>query len=174
MAWKIHLRRRYVLNGILKPKDILVNLNGGRQASVAVFNLEAMILSLVLDDRFMHPDNIADGYDLFTGKSMDLTIIMVKFTQEMHGFLRGIIFVVNILTICHLLLLFLGVNLIWTCMDHYPHCHLLSPYHVSMSTRETNLNFGDHYHSFLIYHTVHHHPKTLPICMIVFRTSMIV
>ena len=53
---------------ILKPKDILVNLNGGRQASVAVFNLEAMILSLVLDDRFMHPDNIADGYDLFTGK----------------------------------------------------------------------------------------------------------
>jgi hypothetical protein len=28
---------------IMKPKDILVNLNGGRQASVAVFNLEAMI-----------------------------------------------------------------------------------------------------------------------------------
>ena len=28
---------------ILKPKDILVNLNGGRQASVAVFNLEAIL-----------------------------------------------------------------------------------------------------------------------------------
>ena len=27
-----------------------------------------MILSLVLDDRFMHLGNIADGYDLFTGK----------------------------------------------------------------------------------------------------------
>ncbi len=44
-----------------------MNLNGGWQASVAVFNLEAMILSLVLDDNIMHPDNIAEGYDLFTG-----------------------------------------------------------------------------------------------------------
>ena len=59
---------RDLLSTLLKPKDILVNLNGERQASVAVFNLEAMILSLVLDDRFMHPGNIADGYDLFTGK----------------------------------------------------------------------------------------------------------
>jgi hypothetical protein len=29
---------------------------------------EAMILSLVLDENLMHPDNIAEGYDIFTGK----------------------------------------------------------------------------------------------------------
>jgi hypothetical protein len=32
-----------------------------------VFNLEAMIISSVLDDKFMNPDNIADRNDLHTG-----------------------------------------------------------------------------------------------------------
>ena len=45
-----------------------MNLKGGGQANVAVFNLEAMILSLVLDENLMHPNNIAEGYDIFTGK----------------------------------------------------------------------------------------------------------
>jgi hypothetical protein len=52
----------------LKPKDILVNLNGGGKANVAVFNLKAMILSLLLDDNLMRPKNIAEGFDIFTGK----------------------------------------------------------------------------------------------------------
>ncbi len=34
-----------------------MNLKGGGQANVAVFNLEAMILSLVLDENLMHPNN---------------------------------------------------------------------------------------------------------------------
>jgi hypothetical protein len=33
-----------------------------------MFNLEAIILSIVLDDKLMHPDNIAEGYDIFIGK----------------------------------------------------------------------------------------------------------
>ncbi len=45
-----------------------MNLKGGGQANVAVFNLDAMILSLVLDENLMHPNNIAEGYDIFTGK----------------------------------------------------------------------------------------------------------
>ncbi len=52
----------------MKPKHFLVNLKGGGQANVAVFNLEVMSLSLVLDENLMHPDIIAEGYDIFTGK----------------------------------------------------------------------------------------------------------
>ena len=134
-----------------------------------------MILSLVLDDRFMHPDNIADGYDLFTGK--------VNGPDNHYGEIHtGDAWIPARIHFCGehpnsmpiALVIFLGINLIWTCMDTYPHCHLLSPCHVSTSNHETKLNFGDLYHSFLIYHTVHHHPKPLPIHMIVFKTSMIV
>jgi hypothetical protein len=53
---------------IFKPKDIIVNLKGGGQSNVAIFNLEAMILSLVLDDNLMHSDNITEEYHIFTGK----------------------------------------------------------------------------------------------------------
>ncbi len=51
----------------IETKGLLVNLKGGGQANVAVFNLEAMILSLVLDENLIHPSNIAEGYDIFTG-----------------------------------------------------------------------------------------------------------
>jgi hypothetical protein len=34
----------------------------------SIFNLEAMILSLVLDENLMHSNNIAEGYCIFTGK----------------------------------------------------------------------------------------------------------
>ena len=37
-------------------------------ASVAVYDLKAMIMSLLTDKRLMNPENIAPGYDLFTGK----------------------------------------------------------------------------------------------------------
>ncbi len=45
----------------------MVPLAIGGNAITAVFNLEAQILSLLLDDSLMHPDNIADQYDIFTG-----------------------------------------------------------------------------------------------------------
>jgi hypothetical protein len=54
----------------LKHKDVEVNLSSGGKASVAVYNLEAMIMSLLTDERLMKPENIAEGYDLFTGKSV--------------------------------------------------------------------------------------------------------
>jgi hypothetical protein len=69
----------------LKPKVILVNLNGGGKANVAVFNLKAMILSLLLDDNLMRPKNIAEGYDIFTGNEVSQMMFMVKSTLVMHG-----------------------------------------------------------------------------------------
>jgi hypothetical protein len=53
----------------LKHKDVVVPGAKDGSNSVTVFSLEAMILSLLLDDSIMHPDNIAEGYDLLTGKS---------------------------------------------------------------------------------------------------------
>jgi hypothetical protein len=76
---------RNLTTEILKPKNIRVNLKGGGQANVAVFNLEAMILSLILDENLMHPNNIAEGYDIFTGKGSDPDVFMVKSTLGMHG-----------------------------------------------------------------------------------------
>jgi hypothetical protein len=40
----------------------------GGQATISVFDLEAMIMSLLTDPTLMQPKNIAHGYDLFTGK----------------------------------------------------------------------------------------------------------
>ena len=54
----------------LKHKDVEVRLSSGGTASVAVYDLEAMIMSLLTDERLMKKENIADGYDLFTGKSV--------------------------------------------------------------------------------------------------------
>jgi hypothetical protein len=53
----------------LQHTDVKVLLAIGGNAITAVFNLEAQILSLLLDDSLMHPDNIADHYDIFTGKA---------------------------------------------------------------------------------------------------------
>ncbi len=51
----------------LKPQDVDVNLTFGGQATISVFYLEMMIMSLLTDPTLMQPKNIAQGYDLFTG-----------------------------------------------------------------------------------------------------------
>ncbi len=48
-----------------------MNLKGGGQANVALFNLEAIILSLVLDENLVHLDNIVEGYNIFTGNGSE-------------------------------------------------------------------------------------------------------
>ncbi len=53
----------------LKHDDVKVPLAVDGNAITAVFNLEAQILSLLLDDSLLHPDNIADEYNIFTGKA---------------------------------------------------------------------------------------------------------
>jgi hypothetical protein len=53
----------------LKHEDVVVNLSSGNAATVSVFNLEAMIMSMLTDDQIMNPNNIAQGYNLFSGKS---------------------------------------------------------------------------------------------------------
>jgi hypothetical protein len=52
----------------LKPQDVDVILTFGGQATISVFDLETMIMSLLTDPTPMQPKNIAHGYDLFTGK----------------------------------------------------------------------------------------------------------
>jgi hypothetical protein len=52
----------------LKPQDVDVNLTFGGQATISIFDLETMIMSLLTDPTLMQPKNIAHGYDLFTGK----------------------------------------------------------------------------------------------------------
>jgi hypothetical protein len=54
----------------MKPKDIVVNLAFGGQATVSIFDLEVMIFSLLNDSSLMQPKNLAQGYDVFTGKSI--------------------------------------------------------------------------------------------------------
>ena len=53
----------------LKPKDIDVELSNKTKATVSVFDLEAMILSIINDETLMRPENMADGYDYLTGRS---------------------------------------------------------------------------------------------------------
>jgi hypothetical protein len=52
----------------LKQKGVVVSLATGGSATVVVFNLEAMIMSLLLDKSIMHPYVIVPGYNLLTGK----------------------------------------------------------------------------------------------------------
>jgi hypothetical protein len=57
----------------LKHEDVNVPLALRGNAITSVFNLEAQILSLLMDESIMQQDNIADGYDIFTGKATDLS-----------------------------------------------------------------------------------------------------
>ena len=52
----------------LKPKHKLVELSDGSKATVSLFHIEFMILSLLTDDSLMKDENLAEGYDIFTGK----------------------------------------------------------------------------------------------------------
>ena len=84
----------------LKHEDVEVNLSSGGVASVAVYDLEAMIMSLLTDKRLMNPENIAPGYDLFTGKSVGDVHHLGEFTRVMHGSPHIKDSVVMICTIC--------------------------------------------------------------------------
>ena len=53
----------------MKPKHVDVELTNGTMATVSVFDIEAMILSLLHDENLMSPENLAPGYDLHTGKA---------------------------------------------------------------------------------------------------------
>jgi hypothetical protein len=52
----------------LKHDDVEVKLSSGGVASVSVFDLEAMITSLLTNKRLMTEENFADGLNIFTGK----------------------------------------------------------------------------------------------------------
>jgi hypothetical protein len=58
----------------LKHEDVKVPLSHGGNAITTVFNLEAQILSLLLDESLLHPDNIANQYNIFTGKATCLNL----------------------------------------------------------------------------------------------------
>ncbi len=51
-----------------KHHDVEVKLSSGGVASVAVFDLEAMIMSLLTNERLMSMENFADGLNVLTSK----------------------------------------------------------------------------------------------------------
>jgi hypothetical protein len=53
----------------LKHEDVNVPLELGGNAIMAVFNLEAQILSLLMDESIRQQVNIANEYNIFTGKT---------------------------------------------------------------------------------------------------------
>ena len=76
----------------LKPTHENILLSDGSHATITIFDIEYMILSLLTDDHLMKDDNLAEGYDLFTGKTDNnhphTTKIMGRFTPGMLGNLR--------------------------------------------------------------------------------------
>jgi hypothetical protein len=52
----------------LKAQDVAVILTFGGQATISVFDLEMVVMSLLTDPTLMQPKNIAHSYDLFTSK----------------------------------------------------------------------------------------------------------
>ncbi len=72
-----HLERN-IDTAKLRPKDIVVDLTFGGQATVSIFDLETMIMSLLSDSRLMQPKNMAPGYDVFTGKSVGCEVRYVE------------------------------------------------------------------------------------------------
>ncbi len=103
----------------LRPKDVVVDLTFGGQATVVIFDLETMIMSLLTDPTLMQPKNIAPGYGIFIRRSvgcqdgrygkihtgdawepahkhfcgnhhpMNMTIALVIFSDESHLDLHG-------------------------------------------------------------------------------------
>ena len=96
----------------LKHKDVEVPLELGGYAVTPVFDLDAQIMSLLLDDSLMHQDNIAEGYDIFTGKKKIVPIyIMERYILVTRGNLRGNISMETITPItCPLHWLYLKMN----------------------------------------------------------------
>ena len=58
----------YIFNtDSFKPTHGSVTLHDGSLATVPVFNIKAMILSILHDSTLMRPENFAEGLDVFTG-----------------------------------------------------------------------------------------------------------
>ena len=70
----------------LRPKDVTVKLTCDRTATVVVFDIEAMIMSLLQDEHLMKPENLAPDYD-YTQASprQPTTPFMERCIQGMTG-----------------------------------------------------------------------------------------
>ena len=51
----------------LTPKHVPVTLSNGTKVTVSLVDIEFMILSLLTDETLMKKENMAKGYDIFTG-----------------------------------------------------------------------------------------------------------
>ena len=90
----------------MKPKDIDVELASGGKVTVSVFDLEAMILSLLHNESLMNEENLVRGYDLHTGNPTvpDNHYGEVLYTLVMLGNQHGRITVASTHRTCPLLL----------------------------------------------------------------------
>ena len=103
----------------LKHKDVNVPLELEGYAVTPVFDLEAQIMSLLLDESLMHPDNLAEGYDIFTGKRLVPVFIMERYILVTHGNRPANIFAEMIIPVtCQLHWLYLVMNPILTKRAH--------------------------------------------------------
>ena len=72
----------------LKPKHVNVSLSDGSTATVSVFDIEHMLISILSDNSLMRDENISEGYDVFTGKIDKDNLInkkYAKYTQAVLG-----------------------------------------------------------------------------------------
>ena len=60
-------------------------MSDGRKATVFVFNVEVMIVSLLSDESLMHDNNLAEGYDIFTGRVDSKNPINAKYGEVHTG-----------------------------------------------------------------------------------------
>jgi hypothetical protein len=51
----------------LRPTNATVKLHNGTHVTVPVFDIESMIINLLNDQTLMNKNNLAEGYNIFTG-----------------------------------------------------------------------------------------------------------
>ena len=52
----------------MKPQHVDVTLSDDNKATVSLFDIEFMILSLLTDESLMKEETFAPGYDIYTGE----------------------------------------------------------------------------------------------------------
>ena len=69
----------------LRPKHVNVSLSDGSTATVSVFDIKHMLISILSDNSLMRDENLSEGYDVFTGKTEKENPINKKYGKVHTG-----------------------------------------------------------------------------------------
>jgi hypothetical protein len=69
----------------MKPVMHQVTISNGSVVTVPVFNVKAVLLSILYDPQRMRYENFALNYDVFLGSQHKLLLIMMKFIRAVYG-----------------------------------------------------------------------------------------